>query len=284
VALFPDGPVPPGDGGAFPERLLALFSQPPRQRFITGDGEEYRLCEVMLRVPDPAAAWAELRGRCLPPPRRGIRGLAGYQAYVDTLPSRWWCESTEDKIDYLGSVETGMITTLGTVEYGRGGRWALTANSEARMGALERLVGEVAPGAGVTGRSVRTADDLVGSGPDDGPDSAAAECRRRGVQLETPPPASVVLEEYFLPLGERQEYLADEITREHAMAKMLAARDEEGLTPAEAVAAGGAARDRVLALLDDCEWRLRREEESGELAGVLPDPRELRRRFGLPPR
>ena len=71
----PGRAMPPGGGGAFPERLLALFSQPPRQRFITGDGEEYCLCEVALRVPDPAAAWAELRGRCLPPPQRRIRDL-----------------------------------------------------------------------------------------------------------------------------------------------------------------------------------------------------------------
>jgi hypothetical protein len=63
---------------------------------------------------------------------------------------------------------------------------------------------------------------------------------------------------------------------------MLAARDEEGLTPAEAAAAGGAALDRVRALLDDWEWRLQRKQESGEPADFLPDPGELRRRFGIP--
>jgi hypothetical protein len=62
---------------------------------------------------------------------------------------------------------------------------------------------------------------------------------------------------------------------------MLAARDEEGLTPAEAVAAGGAALDRVLAPIDDCEWRQRRMRESGEPADLLPDPDELSRHIGI---
>jgi len=64
---------------------------------------------------------------------------------------------------------------------------------------------------------------------------------------------------------------------------VLEARDAADLTPAEAVAAGGAALDRALAMIDDCEWRLRRAEaEEGKDTTMLPDPGELRRRLGIP--
>lgn len=63
---------------------------------------------------------------------------------------------------------------------------------------------------------------------------------------------------------------------------MLEGRDAVGLTPAEAVAAGGAALDRVLARIDDCEWQLRRAEADGKDTSMLPDPEELRRRLGIP--
>ena len=62
---------------------------------------------------------------------------------------------------------------------------------------------------------------------------------------------------------------------------MLEARDAAGMTPAGAVAAGGAALDRVLATIDDCEWRLRRAEAEGKDTSMLPDPDELRRRLGI---
>jgi hypothetical protein len=48
------------------------------------------------------------------------------------------------------------------------------------------------------------------------------------------------------------------------------------------MAAGGAALNRVLAMIDDCEWRRRRAEAEGKDASMLPDPGELRRRLGLP--
>jgi hypothetical protein len=53
----------------------------------------------------------------------------------------------------------------------------------------------------------------------------------------------------ILPLEWGLDHLAAEITRNHTMEKMLAARDEEGMTPAD----------------------------------VLPDPGELRRRIGILP-
>jgi hypothetical protein len=76
---------------------------------------------------------------------------------------------------------------------------------------------------------------------------------------------------------------AREINRELGYLSVLEARDAAGLTPAEAVAAGGAAVDGVLAMIDDCEWRLRRAEtEEGKDTTMLPDPGELRRRLGIP--
>ncbi|HJZ28633.1 MAG TPA: hypothetical protein VJ370_20310 [Streptosporangiaceae bacterium] len=63
---------------------------------------------------------------------------------------------------------------------------------------------------------------------------------------------------------------------------MLESRDAARRTPAEAMAAGGAALNRVLAMIDDCEWRRRRAEAEGKDASMLPDPGELRRRLGLP--
>lgn len=50
------------------------------------------------------------------------------------------------------------------------------------------------------------------------------------------------------------------------------------MTPAEVVAAGGTALDRVLAVIDDREWRLRRAEADGKDTSMLSDPGELRRR------
>lgn len=88
----------------------------------------------------------------------------------------------------------------------------------------------------------------------------------------------------LLPLEADQDHLAGQISRAHAVERMLTARDEDGLTPAQAVAAGGAALERVRALIDDCEWRRQRKLEAGEEADLLPDPAELRRRVGLPPR
>jgi hypothetical protein len=63
---------------------------------------------------------------------------------------------------------------------------------------------------------------------------------------------------------------------------VLESRDAAGMTPAEAVAAGGAALNRLLAMIDDCEWRLRRAEAEGKDISMLPDPGELRRRLRIP--
>jgi hypothetical protein len=90
------------------------------------------------------------------------------------------------------------------------------------------------------------------------------------------------VEGFFLPVEHGLEEVAREINRELGYVSVLEARDAAGMTPAEAVAAGGAALDRVLAMIDDCEWRLRRTEADGKDTSMLPDPSELRRRLGMP--
>jgi hypothetical protein len=77
-------------------------------------------------------------------------------------------------------------------------------------------------------------------------------------------------------------HVAREINHELGYLSVLGSRDAADLTPAEAVAAGGAALDRVLAMIDDCDWRLRRAEAEGKDTSMLPDPGELRRRLGIP--
>lgn len=282
-ALFPHGPVPPGGDDRFAERLLLAFSQQPSRRFATADGEEYRFCEITMKAADPAAAWAALQALCMPAPEQPIRDLAGYRAFLEAAPGRWWCQPAEDAIDHIGNVEPGILTNLGTIRRGPAGALILTANSEARAAALAAHVAAAAPGAVVTGHSARTAEELVPEDSGSEPDSGQAERRRHGVDLAPPKPVTLILEEYFLPLQLGLDDLAAEITRAHSTDKMLTARDEEGMTPAEAAAAGGAALDRLRALLDDCDWRRRRAHESGEQADILPDPDELCRRIGLPP-
>jgi len=138
--------------------------------------------------------------------------------------------------------------------------------------------------ANVTQRSALTADELTGTPPEaeDGPDSREATCRRLGIEGVPPPEQrKLILEGYFLPIEHSLSDVAREINRELGYLSMLEARDAAGMTPAEAVAAGGAALDRVLARIDDCEWRLRRAEAEGRDTSMLPDPDELRRRLGI---
>ena len=139
--------------------------------------------------------------------------------------------------------------------------------------------------ADVTQRSVLTADELAGTPSDaeDGPDGREATCRRLGIEGVPPPEQrQLILEGYFLPIEHPLDDVAREINRELGYLSMLEARDAAGLTPAEAVAAGGAALDRVLARIDDCEWRVRRAEAEGRDTSMLPDPDELGGASGYP--
>jgi hypothetical protein len=165
----------------------------------------------------------------------------------------------------------------------------VTANSVRRTADLEAVVLAAASAAGcpadVTQRSALTAGELAGTPPEaeDGPDSREATCRRLGIEgVDPPEQRKLILEGYFLPIEHPLDDVTRDINRELGYLSMLEARDPAGMTPAEAVAAGGAALDRVLAMVDDCEWRLRRAEADGKDTSMLPDPDELRHRLGIP--
>lgn len=286
--LFRGGPVPPGADAAFPMRLLSQFTQ-PRTVFQTGDGEEYRYCETTIEVRSADGLWEQLTKRCLPPPEPPISDLHGYDAYLARLPSQFWVRNSDDEVEYVGHSQPGRLTNLGTIQYRRG-RFLVTANSVSRAAALEAIVldaaASTARAAAVTARSSKTAHELTGeaSEPEDGPDGREAMCRRLGAEaaLTVRRSRPLILEEYFLPLGHSVgQALAQEINRELGIRAMLDARDHEGLTPAEAVAAGGTARDRVLAMIDDCEWRLAYAEAGSKDTSFMPRPDELRRRLGM---
>ena len=167
--------------------------------------------------------------------------------------------------------------------------FTVNANSVRRAADLEAVVLAAASAAGcpadVTRRSALTAEELAGTPPEagDGPDSREATCRRLGIEgVSLPEQRRLILEGYFLPVEHGLDEVAREINRELGYLSVLESRDRAGMTPAESVAAGGAALDRVLAMIDDCEWRLRRAESEGKDTGMLPDPGELRRRLGIP--
>jgi hypothetical protein len=286
--LFPRGPVPPGSDPVFPARLLSRFAQQAQTVFQTADGDEYRFCETTIEVSSARDVWERLTKPCLPAPEPPIRDLDGYNAYLAGLPARFWVRNSDDEIEHAGQAEPGRLTNLGTIRR-RHGRFLVTANSVRRAAGIEAVVLDAAASAGqeatVTARSSKTADELVGrtSEPEEKPSSREAMCRRLGVEAALAPvePRILLMEEYFLPLEHSAaEAVGREINREIGLRSMLESTDYEGLTPAAAVAAGGTARDRVLAMIDDCEWRLARAEAEGKDTSFMPHPDELRRRLG----
>ena len=288
AALFAGGPVAPGSVPLFGERLLSQFAGQPSTVFQTADGEEYRWCETRIEVDSAGKVWPRLTRPCLDPPQPPIRDADGYYAYLKSLPARFWTRNAPDEIEYAGEVQPGRLTNLGTIRRGVKS-FTVTANSVRRAADLEAVVLAAASAAGcpaeVTKRKALTADELTGTAPeaDDGPASREAACRRLGIEgVPAPEPRRVIVEGFFLPVEHGLEEVAREINRELGYVSVLEARDAAGMTPAEAVAAGGAALDRVLAMIDDCEWRLRRTEADGKDTSMLPDPSELRRRLGMP--
>ena len=286
-ALFPRGPVAPRSVPLFPERLLSQFAGQSSPVFETADGDEYRWCDTTIAVGSVEKVWPLLTRRCLAPPQPPIRDVDGYYAYLETLPERFWTRNSPGEIEYAGQIQPGRLTNLGTIRRGVSG-FTVTANSVRRAADLEAVVLAAASAAGcpanVTQRSALTADELAGRPPeaDDGPDSREATCRRLGIEgVGSPEQRKLILEGYFLPIEHSLSDVAREINRELGYLSMLEARDAAGMTPAEAVAAGGAALDRVLARIDDCEWQLRRAEAEGKDTGMLPDADEFRRRLGI---
>jgi hypothetical protein len=287
-ALFPDGPVAPGSVPLFPERLLSLFAGQAPPVFQTADGDEYRWCETTIKVGSADKVWARLTRPCLAPPQPPIRDVDGYYAYLQSLPERFWRRTSPTVIEYAGELQRGRLTNLGTVRRGVSG-FTVTANSVRRAADVEAAVLAAASAAGcpadVTLRTALTADELADrpAEAENGPDSREATCRRLGIEGVPPPKQrKLILESYFLPIEHSHDDVAREINRELGYLSVLEARDTAGMTPAEAVAAGGAALNRVLAMIDDCEWRLRRAEAEGKDTSMLPDPDELRRRLAIP--
>ena len=226
---------------------------------------------------------------CLAPPQPPITDVAGYHAYLKSLPGRFWTRNSPDEIEYAGELQPGRLTNLGTIRRSVPG-FAVTANSARRAADLDAVVLAAACAAGcpasVMRRSALTADELAGTPleAEDGTDSREATCRRLGIESLPPPEQrKLILEGYFLPIEHSRDDVAREINHELAYRSMLEARDAAGMTPAEAVAAGGTALYRVLATIDDCEWRLRRAQTEGKDTHMLPDPDELRRRLGYVP-
>ncbi len=286
-ALFPRGPVAPRSVPLFPERLLSQFAGQSSPVFQTADGDEYRWCDTTIAVGSVEKVWPLLTRRCLAPPQPPIRDVNGYYAYLETLPERFWTRNSPGEIEYAGQIQPGRLTNLGTIRRGVSG-FTVTANSVRRAADMEAVVLAAASAAGcpanVTQRSALTADEMAGTPPEaeDGPDSREATCRRLGIEgVPSPEQRKLILEGYFLPIEHSLSDVAREINRELGYLSMLEARDAAGMTPAEAVATGGAALDRVLARIDDCEWQLRRAEAEGKDTSMLPDPDELRRRLGI---
>jgi len=286
--LFPDGPVRPGTDPAFPLRLLSQFAPDAGPSFRTADGDDYRFCETKIDVADAGDVWGRLTSGCVGPPEPPVTDLASYDACVAGLPGRFWTQNSEIEIEYVGQLGANQLTNLGTVERSRRG-FKVTANSVRRAADLTAVVLAAARDAGRTGKvvdeSVKTAEELLGEGKAEAaPDSRDAMCRRLAIDpaLVTVPPQVLILEQHFLPIehGPAGEAAAREINRELTTRAMLEVKDDDGYAPAEAVAAGGAARDRVAALIDDCEWRLAGAE--AETAAAMPLPDEVRRRVGLP--
>ena len=294
--LFTGKPESPGSTPEFPERLLSRFAQQAETVFQTSDGEEYRFCETKIAVSRSVGpVWKRLTEPCLPPPEPPIRTARDYDAYVAGLPSRFWVRNSDDEVEYVGQLQPGRLTNLGTIRRTSRG-FVVTANSVSRAAAAEAVVLDTAAAAGqeatVSARSSQTASELmgeVGDRDDDGPDSREAMCRRLGAEaaLTEVKPRVLILEGHFLPVdpyGAKADAVVAQLNRELGVRSMLESRDTEGLTPAEAVAAGGTARERVFAMIDDCEWRLARAEAEGTDNGLLPRPDELRRLLGLPAR
>jgi hypothetical protein len=294
--LFMGKPESPGGTPEFPERLLSRFAQQAETVFQTSDGEEYRFCETKIAVSRSVEPiWKRLTEPCLPPPEPPIRTVRDYNAHVAGLPSRFWVRNTDDEVEYVGQLQPGQLTNLGTIRRTSRG-FVVTANSVSRAAAAEAVVLDTAVAAGqeatVSARFSQTASELmgeVGDRDDDGPDSREAMCRRLGVEaaLTEVKPRVLILEGHFLPVDPdepRADAVVAQLNRELGVRSMLESRDAEGLTPAEAVAAGGTARERVFAMIDDCEWRLARAEAEGNDNSLLPRPDELRRLLGLPAR
>ena len=79
-------------------------------------------------------------------------------AYLEAMPSRWWCQPAEDEIDYVGTIEPGKLTNLGAIRRGTDGSFILTANSSRAWRPWKRTLPR-GTDTEVTRRSARTAEN-----------------------------------------------------------------------------------------------------------------------------
>ncbi|MGH3277991.1 MAG: hypothetical protein ACRDNW_02510, partial [Trebonia sp.] len=288
LALFHNGPVVPGRDPEFPPRLVSQFVPQEQPTFQTTEGDEYRSCETTISVADARDVWDRLESRCVPAPEPPVRDLPGLDAFVSGCPAQFWVRNSGTELEYVGKDDVGRLTNLGTVKRTRQG-FTVNAKSVRRAADLTTIVLDTTKSAGligrVTGEESKTAAEMLADGAKggDGPGGREAMCRRLGLDatLAAVPPRELIVEEYFHPMDPDTADAAviRAINREFGVRAMVAAATYDGRTAAEAVAAGGALRDRVLAMIDDCEWRLGRADP--EEASLLPRPGELTRRVGL---
>jgi hypothetical protein len=178
-----------GQARALVEQCLAVV---PGLLPAVRDAAEYELC-----AGNWARAWEladSIRTAVADPGSGRLPDIPGGTARPLVVPDR----RRRDRVRRRGRAGDN----LGTVQRGRPGTFTLTANSEARVAALEAHVASMASHAQVTSRSAHTAEQLAGETeePDSAPDSAAAERRRHGVDFPEPEPVTLILEQYFLPL------------------------------------------------------------------------------------
>jgi len=272
--------------GGFALGLLGLLAgdRTGPLELVNVDQEEYRLCTTVFDLPGADEVWDSLIEDCEPVPDPPLRDLDGYLAFHARVPERFLWFDGED-VEVVRKLENGSFAGLGTLEFDDlAGIVKLSSNSESRMAALVELVLKRAPGAKELRRTVQSADELTGprTAERDPSESARTIRRRFGVEIDAPEPRRLVFESYFLPLDSDQPSLAARVSRAALTRSLIATDSIDGLTPVQALAAGGAARREALAMIDDVAWRRRRAEDEDQPVAELLDPDELRQALGLP--
>lgn len=277
------------EGGSLAQRVLGLIDAPAGPlELTTTDGDEVRFCTVVLDLDDADTTWDALLDLCEPALERRIRTIDDYRALHARMPETFLWD-TDEEIESIVKLDTDGFVNVGTLRLDAlAGLIKITTNSEQRLDTLIELVRSQAPDAREFSRDVQTPEELAG--PQERGDWKSASdrvIRRRlglglGLEIDEPAPRRIIYESYFLPVDLEDSGLAGRISRATMTANMLAAASIDGMTPAQALAAGGEPRLEALALIDDCEWRRRHKQEDGEDLTAMPDPDELREALGLP--
>jgi SEC-C motif len=289
VKLFPAVPLAPApdalDDGGFAQRVFELLDAPAGPLDLTTtDGDEVRFCTVVLDLKDADAAWDALIDQCETAPEQRIRTTDDYRALHARMPEKFLWD-TGEQIESIVKLNTGGFVNVGTLTLDDlAGLIKVSTNSEQRLDALIELVRSQAPDAREFSRQVQTAQELAGPQQHEGRMTTRDRLvrRRLGLEYAEPAPRRIIYESYFLPVDFEDSGLANRISRATMTGNMLAAASIDGMTPAQALAAGGEPRLEALALIDDCEWSRRRKADEGEDVTAMPDPDELRQALGLP--